>query len=344
MHQEALLKLKQLLDEKRPGTNNTELARALRVSEATVRHYLDDRWTSVDRGILERFADFAQCDVRDMFETRPSPFWDAFSGPGNQCFYLRAEDRKQAGDGTQRVHRDDRALTLIAALIKDCAPATEVYERSVTTEDEFLQLAHDNVIVVGSPKSNPASEYGLSLIFGASPFSPNTTSPPPFRFVWHPSIRTPESTFGMLLEEPKARCGIWLHAERKVVVASYNPNEAEFRASRIKDGRDCGVVVLMNHADQSLGAAKKLIVLAGFTKVGTEAAARRLVSDFREMEPRNGETCVWGIVEAVFRKEAGRPETTIIHTDWRYRSGGRLPIPFKANPIHIRGGPRARSR
>jgi len=43
-------------------------------------------------------------------------------------------------------------------------------------------------------------------------------------------------------------------------------------------------------------------VLAGITRIGTEAAARALVADYRDLEPGEGESTVWGIVEGVYDK------------------------------------------
>ena len=308
-----------------------------------MRHYLEDRWTSVDRGLLERFADLVKCEVAEIFETRPSPFWEAFSEPGSSCHYIPAGGNNAAKEGGRAIYTDDHALRLVSELVKDCAPKTVVFFGEAETAEQFRSLAEDNVVVVGSPKSNRASEYALCKIFGLEAFSPNAATPPPFHFVWHPSMKVEKSTFGSVSSQPKGPCGIWLHEKRATVVADYNPDLEKFTNSRITNGRDCAVVVVMNHRTTSTGVLKKLVVLAGFTKVGTAAAAERLVADFRELEPRNDEPFVWGIVEAVFQKEKGRQDQKIIHTGWRYRSGGRTPINFKPASIHRRGGPRRRT-
>jgi len=332
--------MKELLEERRPGTGNAELAKELQVSEATIRHYLEDRWTSVDRGILERFADLVKCEIGEIFETHPSPFWEAFSEPGSSCHYFRGRHRAQSG--VPGMYLDDQALRLVSELIKDCAPHTNVYYGQAETPEQFLTHAEDNMVVVGSPKSSLTSEYALCRIFDVETFCPDAASPPPFQFVWHPAMKVGKSSFGRMATQSDSRCGIWLRDEGVLVTADYIPNLQEFTDKRIKDGRDCAVVVVMNHRTQS-GKVRKLVVLSGLTKVGTEAAAQRLVSDFRELEPRNNESYVWGVVEAIFQKEKGRENQKIVHTDWRYRSEGRMPIGFKPTPIQKRGGLRRRA-
>lgn len=50
------------------------------------------------------------------------------------------------------------------------------------------------------------------------------------------------------------------------------------------------------------GQVRKLIVLAGTKRIGTLAAARALILDYRDLEPLSGESVVWGLVEGRFNK------------------------------------------
>jgi lambda repressor-like predicted transcriptional regulator len=78
MHQEVKSRFRELLDSRRPKTSIAALAKVLMVSETTVSNILQDKWTSVERIVLERFADFVKCQIQEIFETTSSPFWDSF--------------------------------------------------------------------------------------------------------------------------------------------------------------------------------------------------------------------------------------------------------------------------
>ena len=82
----------------------------------------------------------------------------------------------------------------------------------------------------------------------------------------------------------------------------------------------------MNHQPDSSGPPRKLIVLAGFAGAGTEAAGLALAKYYRDLEPRSGETCVWGVIEVLYSKPANSMTRNILSPGWRYRVGGRLPI------------------
>jgi hypothetical protein len=101
------------------------------------------------------------------------------------------------------------------------------------------------------------------------------------------------------------KLGIWLRDENELLEADSWPPD-EFQRLRIAKGRDCAVVVVWNYpaTDQS-GRPRKLIVLSGSGGVGTEAAARAVVDQYRDLEPRDQEP-VWGVVEVLYRKSAGK--------------------------------------
>jgi len=197
---------------------------------------------------------------------------------------------------------------------------------------------------VGSPRINPAAEYALAEVFKSDPFASGAqVTLPPFQFVWHSSMKPPASTFGRIAA-PTEPCGIWLRDQNSTVVADYVADRHEFLAKRIRDGRDCAVVVVVNHPGPISGLPNKLVILAGLRGIGTEAAALRLALDYRELEPRAEDQYVWGILEVVYKKEPGQPNGSIRHSGWRYRAGGRLPINFKTSPILVPGGARKRKK
>jgi hypothetical protein len=342
MHKEIRLRMKQLLCDHKLATkgangiivkNIAQLALDLEVAEPTLRHYLDDRWTSLDRGLLERFADHLKCDADKIFETENSPFWKAFEGETSSLYYIRSWAKEPTSPRIDPVFRDDIALRLVNELVTKCARHTTVYgHQQGDVQRRFRKYANENVVVVGSPKSNLASEDALQSIFGITPDSPKK---PPFRFVWHPDMQVQASVFGTDASGSPPRVGIWCE-EKGMVEAGYNPDEEAFIEGDA-ERRDCAVVVVRNHKSGPDKPLRKMIVLAGFTRMGTEAAAERLKNDFRELEPRNGEEIVWGIVEAIVTKRPHTREQKVLHSDWRYRVGGRNPMNFKAKKISRRG-------
>lgn len=105
----------------------------------------------------------------------------------------------------------------------------------------------------------------------------------------------------------------------------------DFRSWKTEKGRDCGLVFV---AQQPFGALKPvtLIVLAGFSGIGTMAAAKALIRDFRDLEPSGAGQCVYGVVEARYSKRVHPSDgRTYKEYYWRYRQGGREPIAFKGD-------------
>lgn len=325
------MRLRELLDgSKHRHLPIAKLAEKLHVTDTTIKRYLDNHWTTVDRGVLERFADLVGCKISEIFATHSSPFWDAFSGPASICNYVRPE--------YQGSFLDEKARSVINRLVTDCAKHTKVDDISADERTQFLKVAKNNCVVVGSPRRNQASEHAL-----AQTFRPSRSDPPPFQFLWNPSMNLKPGTsiFSSVAATTTSPCGILFGSRdpKQLVAATYFSEPKEFIDLSTEDGRDCAIVSVINHSTGP-APARKLIVLAGFTEIGTMAAAEMLASDFREMEPRDKDTYVWGIVEVIYSKEAGEKDREILHKDWRYRSGGRSPIPFKEEPIKKAGGAR----
>jgi hypothetical protein len=337
MHNEVRLRFREILDEKMPGTQAPDLARALDVSNETAKHYLLDKWTTVDRGVLERFADFVKCEsIAEIIEAKPSPFWDAFPESGSNCLYFGPNPKRRSNIAGMLEHNDSTALVAVSSLVKDCAPATRVQDVVEDSEETFIG-SNDNCVVVGSPLSNPVCALALGQVFDVE----SGNGPAPFQFVWNPKLNPPISSFGRTSTESNKKVGIWLRDSDKTVESSqYNPDTAAFKKEYIRNGRDCAIVCVKNRS--TVEGVRKLILIAGLTGIGTQAAASKLVEDFRELEPRRLESMVWGVVEVIYQKAHGSLERKIFHCDWRYRSGGRSPIEFKKNPIKRRGGVRVK--
>jgi hypothetical protein len=115
------------------------------------------------------------------------------------------------------------------------------------------------------------------------------------------------------------------------------------RGFRNSNGRDCGVILVMNHRGRESAPIRKLIVLAGFSGIGTVGAAMALHAAYRDLEPRTGEDYVWGALEVLYRKPPETLNRQFQGYVWRSRVGGRSPAfnPHRG-PLRGRGGIRTR--
>ncbi len=111
------------------------------------------------------------------------------------------------------------------------------------------------------------------------------------------------------------------------VPADYMDPET-FRKSEIRKGKDCGLVFVTN---RPFGTDKdvKLILLAGFSGLGTIGAAKALIDDFRYLEPQRGEEYVYGVIQCRYRKAANSNVRAFKRNDWIVRVGGSWPIKVK---------------
>src|SRR5712691_7847531 len=309
------LRLAKLLQER--DIDVAELATHLDVSEATVRAYIRNRWTVLDRTVLERLADFFQCDAGSLIETTESHFFDPFRPPPGvekstppKCIFLRRPDAETEQSGRKRSYRDNRAIELVETLLQNSVEGLVGMEYASTGPDDNQHFSQ-NCVVVGSPMVNPAAEKAICRIFGAEPLGPGQSAKLPFSFRVAANAALRDSS--VVEASLSTGQGIWLREENELVEADHWPPE-EFRRLRIKRGRDCGVVLVMNHrpAGQS-GNLRKLIVLGGFTGAATEAAAKALVDHYRDLDPREGTDPVWGVIEVFYHKPARNTTRTILN-------------------------------
>jgi hypothetical protein len=304
MPREVELKLDLLLNELAPGMHWVELAARIGVSEGTLRGYMENRWRVLDRTVLERLADFFQCEAGSLLTTTESGFFDPFRViPGRDryptptCFYLRRPDADVLLTGRAVAYRDNRAIGRVTALLRDWVDEIVGIEDSAPDPERFDERLSQNCVVVGSPVVNPASEMAICRAFGVEPFDPGQSAQCPFAFRILGDTTPPRSA--VLETAPDGKQGIWLRKDKELLAADVWPRE-EFRRVRIPKGRDCGLVVVMNHQPTDPDHFRKLVVLSGFTGVGTEAAAQALADCYRDLEPRAGETHVWGLIEVFY--------------------------------------------
>jgi DNA-binding Xre family transcriptional regulator len=309
----------------------TDLAKKIGVSTGKMTAMMNDEWEYITRDAIERAADFLNLTVVDIFHFEPVDFWKQIE-QAQRCIFLRGSQEGKSDEREFHIPRyDDEATFDINTFLRSALP--DIRELIVAdhpeVDAELIERAkRENCIVIGSPKSNAASEILLSRFFGAEPFdaSPENRQEIPFGFCW-PDDGPVASQSSLTCSEPareetKFQPGIALKGVH--VPADYK-EEAEFISWDTEEGRDCGLVFVAN---KPFGTKKnvKLIVLAGFSGIGTLAAARALIEDFRYLEPIGTDPCVYGVIEAKYTKSAGSYVRTFKEFRWRYRKGGHAPI------------------
>jgi hypothetical protein len=333
MPREVDLNLQSLLEKRAPGTTKVELADRLGISEGTLRGYFENRWTVLDRTVVERLADFFQCDVASLLTTTESRFFDPFRAIKEKhparptCLYLRRPDADtpRIGSGRPVAHRDNQAIGRVGRLLQQCIDDIVGIEDQAMTPDQFDQRLLSNCIVLGSPMVNPASEMAICRIFGAEPFNPRQSTKLPFAFRVAATTLGPSSIVEISRD---GKTGIWLREEQELLQADFWPRD-KFRELRINKGRDCAVVVACNHPSPDKPPEfRKLVVLSGFGGIGTESAADALADHYRDLEPRHGASFVWGAIEVLYKKPFNSTDREILNYNWRCRNGGRCPLDF----------------
>jgi len=328
------LRLESLLKDQSPDTGRTEFAEALGISDATLRAYLENRWTVLDRTVLERMADYFQCDAGALLSTRESSFFEPFRRlSGDElfanmptCLYLIRPDADVVSEGRPVAHRDHRAIGHLGNLLQQHVDELKEWEKSVTSPEAFQEALRQNTVVLGSPWVNPATEMAICRVFGVEPFAPAGREKLPFTF------RVPEwSGPSAILEPgPDRRRGIWLRHPKELIETDYWPLP-EFKRRRVERGRDSALVLVVNHALAGRPESpRKLIVLAGFGGTGTEAAAMAVATDYRDLEPTETSEVVWGVIEVFYGKRPYDLERAKLTYNWRCRSGGRCPVVFSS--------------
>jgi hypothetical protein len=308
------------------------LAKEIGVSPQKLNSMIDDDWEYITRDAIERAADYLQLDASDLFEFVPVDFWKPIEEE-KKCTFLRGLQGARSTEPEFRMPwYDEEATSAIKSFLRDLLEDSDeafIADSRQEEEDLLKRATLENCIVIGSPKSNAASEILLSRFFGAAPFDPsaNNRRKIPFGFCWQDGSpiaeRSSLTCSELARKEAGDRPGIAVRGGVHVD-ANYRALEA-FRGWETRDGLDCGLVFVAN---RPFGTAHnvKLIVLAGFSGVGTLAAARALLQDFRYLEQVGDESCVYGVVEGRYSKSAHTSVRKFRDFNWRYRRGGYWPI------------------
>jgi DNA-binding Xre family transcriptional regulator len=314
-------------------TNKSTLAKEIGVSTQKLDSMMNDEWMYITRDAIERAADFLNLNTNELFEFVPVDFWSSIERT-KKCTFLRGSDGVGNNRAIFKIPRyDDEASGVIKTFLRDFLHDFDdpVFADHNENEEELIKLVkQENCIVIGSPKSNAATEILLSRFFGAAPFDSSQSNrlKIPFGFCWpgNTSIvqRSSLSCSALARHEVGGGSGIALKGGIRIA-ADYMSSVEDFRNWKTEKGRDCGLIFATN---KPFGTNRnvKLIVVAGFSGIGTLAGACALVEDFRYLEPLEGERCVYGVVEGRYSKVAGSTARKFKDFRWRYRKGGHWPI------------------
>ena len=113
MPREVELRLSEKIDSN--GLNRAQVAKLVGVGEATITAYCKNRWTVLDRTVLEKLADLFQCEPTELLVNRESGFFEPFraqAGENPECVYLRRPDAKKLESGRAVGHRDNLAMSI----------------------------------------------------------------------------------------------------------------------------------------------------------------------------------------------------------------------------------------
>lgn len=307
------------------------LAKKIGVSPQKLSAMINDDWEYITRDAIERAADFLNLTPADVFEFVPVEFWKPIER-AHRCIFLRGSQGNRSAEREFHIPRyDDDATFVVKNFLRDSLPDVEerIIADHLEDEDELIGRARrSNCVVIGSPKSNAATEILLSRFFNAEPFNPSSENRRkiPFGFCWPEegpiASRSSLTCSEFARNETEGQPGIALKGLH--VAADYKP-EAIFHEWPTMKGKDAGLVFVANKpfgTDEDV----KLIVLAGFSGIGTLAAARALIQDFRYLEQLESESCVYGVIQAMYSKVASSNDRKFKNFSWKYRKGGYWPL------------------
>lgn len=315
------------------GQSKLELARNIGVSPQKLKRMMNDEWEYITKDAIERAADYLELGVSDIFKFVPVDFWKPIEQT-KRYVLVRGSGGLKTRKSELRIPWYDAAATgEVNKFVRESLQHINdpLIIDHFEDEDELMRtVKQENCLVIGSPKSNRATEIILSRFFGAVPFDPSDANRRkiPFAFCWDdkdPMVDRSSLTCSTMARE---QCGNspGIVLEDFHVPADFYPPES-YAEWDTEEGRDCAILFVAN---KPFGTKHnvKLIVLAGFSGVGTFAAGKALVEDFRYLEPLASERCVYGVIESKYSKRKHKPDRKFSEFKWKYRHGGHGPFKF----------------
>lgn len=294
---------------------------------STLNNLLEDSWDRIERDTIERVCDRLQCGLADLFSLERDNFWLPILN-ASSCYIIRGEIKER--QRKVKTFLEENAKSTIADFLTSRlrlgATGYADAKNFLATKAALKYVRAHNCCVIGAHASNRAFEYVITGHFGATAFDsslPNRQKLP-FRFVRRPN-ELHESAF----VEPwrpdlgnGSGLGIFSEDLRRLIVEIDWRSEPEYREATIEAGKDAALVLVVNRpfaAERDI----KLIVLAGFSQLGTHAAAQALIEDYRNLEPVAPRTFTIGVLEVRYHKAAGTYDRRVDSYEWVYLQGGR---------------------
>lgn len=300
-------------------------AESIGIAENTLRTLLRDDWDQLARETIEKICDRYSIGVADLFELVHCPFWDQIAASRT---YSIIRDRRQ------RVQPlDASARSIITRHVGSRYSIRGEFKDDLEDPEEIIDFVKQNTcLIIGSARTNRATEVVVCKHFGAKPFcdDPAERAKIPLRFVFYPEGDQTTSTLAEPWTQTSSGSGVGIYdgeARRLLLEIDWLPRE-EFKRKTIERARDCALAFVVN---KPFGTKRdvKLIVLAGLTGIGTEAAADSLVDDYRDLEPKPGKTEVLGVLEAAYTKTLPDEDNRKLipgSCRWKYVTGGRKTV------------------
>lgn len=316
------------------GLTKAALSTRIGISPQKLTKILNDEWPYITRDAIERTADYLRLPASEIFQLVHIDFWKQIH-ESKQCTFVRGSQNKKGNVQEITIPRsDDDATNEITGFLGDFMSEFTFADPRLDVDELVNRAKSENCIVIGSPKSNAATEILLSHFFRAEPFNSSDENrlKIPFGFCWEEDdndiVKKSSLTCSSMARKRTKNRGPGIAVRGGTHVPADYMNPKAFGEWSPKVGKDCGLVFVAN---KPFGTKQdvKLIVLAGFSGIGTLGAARALIEDFRYLEPYQDEDCVYGLVQCWYNKTANNNIRSFKDFRWRFRKGGAWPIKGK---------------
>lgn len=246
------------------GWDETQAARELGMDQRSLRGLLnDDSSWRLGRETLRRLMLFAfdRGYPHGIFEIRPHALWESFRSKATPVVIVRVDNKVHDAEVERNITSFlDHFLVKARVLV------------NVSDVDQMRELMRTaNCVVVGSPKSNPASEIAAALLWGARPFDSAETNRSLLPLQFLGTSEGWKSTSSLM--RASSRNGIALTEQRGFVPVDWRPEDEYRKFTGV--AQDAAAVL---YCRRPLGTVVNVttIVIAGYTGRATVRASREL--------------------------------------------------------------------
>ena len=148
------------------GLSQNALAAEIDIAPQTLAKILNDEWDYVSRDSIERTIDYLGLDIPQVFELVDVDFWKHIEDK-KRCTFLRgSNDPKAPRDELTIPGADNDATQVVVPFVRRFGKDVVRFVDQERNEKKLIdQAKRENCIVIGSPKSNAATEILLSCFF-----------------------------------------------------------------------------------------------------------------------------------------------------------------------------------